>query len=87
MTRSSQRKDHGAVIVGARIDEQAYNSMVSLMDSAGYKDVSSFVRSAVLTKCQDIASGMVNLYADRVIDNQSYSYKPVSYSRVLNNVI
>ena len=67
--------------------KQAYNSMVSLMDSAGYKDVSSFVRSAVLTKCQDIASGMVNLYADRVIDNQSYSYKPVSYLRALNNVI
>ncbi len=84
MTRSSQRTDHGAVIVGARIDEQAYNSMVSLMDSAGYKDVSSFVRSAVLTKCQDIASGMADLYETRVTDNKRCKYSPVSYSKLLN---
>ena len=55
------------------------------MGAAGYEDVSTFVRSAVLTKCQDIASGMADLYETRVTDNKRRIYSPVSYSKLLKN--
>ena len=42
-----------------------------------------FVRSAVLTKCQDIATGMSDLYATRVLANKSSEYSPVKYSKGL----
>ncbi len=58
--------------------------MLTLMGAAGYEDVSTFVRSAVLTKCQDIASGMADLYETRVTDNKRCTYSPVNYSRVLS---
>ena len=84
MLKTNKKPDHGAYIVGTRIDEKAYDSMLSLMGAAGYEDVSTFVRSAVLTKCQDIASGMADLYETRVTDNKRFKYSPVSYSKLLN---
>ena len=82
MLKTNKKPDHGAYIVGTRIDEKAYDSMLSLMGAAGYEDVSTFVRSAVLTKCQDIATGMSDLYATRVLANKSSEYSPVKYSKV-----
>ena len=82
MLKTNKKPDHGAYIVGTRIDERAYDSMLSLMGAAGYEDVSTFVRSAVLTKCQDIATGMSDLYATRVLANKSSEYSPVKYSKV-----
>ena len=84
MLKTNKKPDHGAYIVGTRIDEKAYDSMLSLMGAAGYEDVSTFVRSAVLTKCQDIASGIADLYETRVTDNKRSKYSPVSYSKLLN---
>ena len=85
MLKTKKKPDHGAYIVGTRIDERAYDSMLTLMGAAGYEDVSTFVRSAVLTKCQDIASGMADLYETRVTDNKRCKYSPVSYSKLLTN--
>ena len=85
MLKTNKKPDHGAYIVGTRIDERAYDSMLTLMGAAGYEDVSTFVRSAVLTKCQDIASGMADLYETRVTDNKRRTYSPVSYSKLLKN--
>ena len=82
MLKTNKKPDHGAYIVGTRIDERAYDSMLTLMGAAGYEDVSTFVRSAVLTKCQDIATGMSDLYATRVLANKSSEYSPVKYSKV-----
>ena len=84
MFKPKKKPDHGAYIVGTRIDERAYDSMLTLMGAAGYEDISTFVRSAVLTKCQDIASGMADLYETRVTDNKRCRYGPVSYSKLLN---
>ena len=84
MLKTNKKPDHGAYIVGTRIDEKAYDSMLSLMGAAGYEDVSTFVRSAVLTKCQDIANGMADLYETRVTDNKRCKYSPDSYSKLLN---
>ena len=84
MFKANKKPDHGAYIVGTRIDERAYDSMLSLMGAAGYEDVSTFVRSAVLTKCQDIASGMADLYETRVSDNKRCTCSPVNYSRVIS---
>mgnify|MGYP001394258550 CR=1 FL=1 len=55
------------------------------MGAAGYENGSTFVRSAVLTKCQDIASGIADLYKTRVTDNKRRTYSPVSYSKLLKN--
>ena len=84
MLKTNKKPDHGAYIIGTRIDERAYDSMLTLMGAAGYEDVSTFVRSAVLTKCRDIASGMADLYETRVIDNKRRKYSSVSYSKRLN---
>ena len=84
MLKTNKKPDHGAYIVGTRIDERAYNSMLTLMGAAGYEDVSTFVRSAVFTKCQDIASGMADLYETRFTDNKRCKYSPVSYSKLIN---
>ena len=58
--------------------------MLTLMGTAGYGDLSTFVRSAVLTKCQDIASGIADLYETRVTGNKLCKYSPVSYFKLLN---
>ena len=67
MVTSYQKAQHGTKNLQARIDETAYNSMLGLMSAAGYDDVSSFVRDAVLIKCKDIANGLSSMYEDRHI--------------------
>ena len=51
-----QNSTHGNYVLGARINESTYRSMVPLMSAAGYKNVSSFVRDAMVSKCRDIAT-------------------------------
>ena len=67
MVTSYQKAQHGTKNLQARIDETAYNSMLGLMSAAGYDDVSSFVRDAVLVKCKDIANGLSSMYSDRQV--------------------
>ena len=59
----------------------AYTSMISLINVAGYNDISSFVREAVLVKCKDIANDVAVMMNDRAIANQKSSYKPIEYVR------
>lgn len=73
MLTINQTKKYGAYNVTARLDEAAYTSMLSLASAAGYEDVNSFVREAVLTKCRDIANGLSGMYNDRIS-----AYKQVS---------
>ena len=49
------------------------------MNYAGYPDVSSFVREAVLVKCKDLANEVAVMMEDRVIDNKQANYRPVEY--------
>jgi uncharacterized protein (DUF1778 family) len=66
MLTVNQKQQYGTYNVSARLDETAYKSMLSLASAAGYEDVNSFVREAVLTKCGDIANALSSLYADRI---------------------
>ncbi len=79
MVTSSQTSKHNSYTVNARLDNSAYTSMISLMNYAGYPDVSSFVREAVLVKCKDLANGVAVMMEDRVIDNKQANYRPVEY--------
>ena len=71
MISSIQNSTRGNYVLGARINESAYRSMVPLMSAAGYKNVSSFVRDALLTKCKDIASELTEKLGDCVVANNS----------------
>ena len=62
----NQTKKAGTYNITARLDETAYKSMLSLASAAGYEDVNSFVREAVLTKCGDIAKALSSMYEDRI---------------------
>ena len=53
--------------------------MISLMNFAGYPDISSYVREAVLFKCKDIANEVAVMMEDRVIDNKHSNYRPIEY--------
>ena len=53
--------------------------MISLMNNAGYPDVSSFVREAVLGKCKDNANEVAVMMEDRVLDNKHSNYRPIEY--------
>ena len=53
--------------------------MISLMNYAGYPDISSFIREAVLVKCKDIANEVAVMMEDRVIDNKHSNYRPIEY--------
>ena len=66
MVTSYQKAQHGACNVSARIDQATYQTMLGLASAAGYEDVSSFVREAVLSKCMHLAKGMANMYEDRI---------------------
>jgi len=79
MVTSSQTSKHNSYTVNARLDNSAYTSMISLMNYAGYPDVSSFVREAVLVKCKDLANEVAVMMEDRVIDNKQANYRPVEY--------
>ncbi len=81
MVTTSQRPKHNSYTVNARLDNSAYTSMISLINVAGYKDISSFVREAVLVKCKDIANDLAIMINDRTIANQKSSYKPIEYVR------
>ena len=79
MVTTSQTSKHNSYTVNARLDNSAYTSMISLMNYAGYPDVSSFVREAVLVKCKDLANEVAVMMEDRVIDNKQANYSPVEY--------
>ena len=42
--------------------------MVPLMSAAGYENVSTFVRDALLTKCKDIASELTEQLEDYAVN-------------------
>ena len=51
-----QKTTNGNYVLGARFNKNTYNkTIVPLMSAAGYENVSTFVRDALLTKCKDIA--------------------------------
>ena len=79
MVTSSQISKHNSYTVNARLDNGAYNSMISIMHYAGYPDISSFVREAVLVKCKDIANEVAVMMENRVIDNKHSNYRPIEY--------
>ena len=54
----SQKPSYGAHVLSTRIDEDAYKNLYPLISTAGYKDTSSFVRDAVVTKCRDLAKAV-----------------------------
>ena len=81
MVTTSQTSKHNSYTVNARLDNSAYTSMISLVNVAGYNDISSFVREAVLVKCKDIANDVAVMMNDRAIANQKSSYKPIEYVR------
>ena len=81
MITNSQTPKHNSYTVNARLDNSAYTSMISLMNYAGYPDISSFVREAVLVKCKDIANDVAVMMNDRTIANQKLSYKTTEYIR------
>ena len=81
MVTTSQTPKNNSYTVNARLDNGAYNSMIFLMNHAGYLDISSFVREAVLVKCKDIANEVAVMMEDRAIANQKSSYKPIAYAR------
>ena len=69
MISSYQKTSYGACVMGARFDETTYRSVLSLIPAAGYDDVSSFVRDAVLSKSKDIAVGVTGLISEKAEAN------------------
>jgi len=55
-----QNTTNGNYVLGARFNKNTYNRMVPLMSAAGYENVSTFVRDALLTKCKDIATELTD---------------------------
>ena len=79
MVTTSQVSKHNSYTVNARLDNSAYTSMISLMNYAGYPDVSSFLREAVLVKCKDLANEVAVMMEDRVLENKHSNYRPIEY--------
>ena len=79
MVTTSQTPKHNSYTVNARLDNGAYNSMISLMNYAGHPDISSFAIEAVLLKCKDIANEVAVMMENRVIDNKHSNYRPIEY--------
>ena len=79
MVTTSQVSKHNSYTVNARLDNSAYTSLISLMNYAGYPDVSSFGREAVLVKCKDLANEVAVMMEDRVLDNKHSNYRPIEY--------
>ena len=79
MVTTSQTSKYNSYTVNARLDNSAYTSMISLMNYAGYPDVSSFVREAVLVKCKDLVNEVAIMMEDRVLDNKHSNYRPIEY--------
>ena len=56
-----QNTTNGNYVLGARFNKNTYNkTIVPLMSAAGYENVSTFVRDALLTKCKDIATELTD---------------------------
>ena len=64
MVTSSKISKHNSYTVNARLDNSTYTSMISLMNHAGYPDISLFVREVVLVKCKDIANEVAVMMED-----------------------
>ena len=58
MISIQQKLKNNGYVVSGRIDSRTYQSMLGLISAAGYTDVSSFVKRAVLNECKDIANTM-----------------------------
>ena len=58
MISIQQKLKNNGYIVSGRIDSRTYQSMLGLISAAGYTDVSSFVKRAVLNECRGIANTM-----------------------------
>jgi hypothetical protein len=73
MVTSFQKPKNGGCNISARIDQATYDTMLGLASAAGYEDVSSFVREAVLHKCLHLAKGMASMYEDRISAYKSHA--------------
>jgi hypothetical protein len=62
---STQKPEYNHYIVSGRIDSNAYEAMLGLVNMYGYESVSSFVRSAVLEKCKGMSEGLYMMFNDR----------------------
>ena len=58
MISIQQKLNNNGYVVSGRVDSRTYQSMLGLISAAGYTDVSSFVKRAVLNECRDIANTM-----------------------------
>ena len=58
MISIQQKPNNNGYVVSGRIDSRTYQSMLGLISAAGYTDVSSFVKRAVLNECRGIANTM-----------------------------
>ena len=54
-----QKLKNNGYVVSGRIDSRTYQSMLGLISAAGYPDVSSFVKRAILNECQGIANTLL----------------------------
>ena len=65
MPTKVQKNPYQTTVINTRIDDGTYLSMLSLMNAAGYRDVSSFLRQTVITKCRDIAADIAEEMANK----------------------
>lgn len=63
---SKQKSDHNGYIVSGRIDDNAYDAMIGLVNMYGYESISSFVRKAVLEKCSSMTKGLDAMFSERL---------------------
>tara|TARA_R100001463_G_C3514568_1_gene220279 strand:- start:378 stop:626 length:249 start_codon:yes stop_codon:yes gene_type:complete len=80
MPITTQKPQYKSYTLTARLDDYAYESMISLMGAAGYTDVSSFVREAVLVKCKNIADNVSGMFDERAVANKRSEYRPIQFS-------
>ena len=66
MITSSQKCKHNGYVVSSRLDRNTYTSLLGLMTAAGYPDVSTFVKEAVLKQAQGIAADISGLICERL---------------------
>ena len=59
MISIQQKLNNNGYVVSGRLDSRTYQSMLGLISAAGYTDVSSFVKRAVLNECKGIANSLL----------------------------
>ena len=59
MISIQQKLNNNGYIVSGRLDSRTYQSMLGLISAAGYTDVSSFVKRAVLNECKGIENTLL----------------------------